>query len=551
MHQDTTGYQQPAGGPEKQDSGEIPKILVGICSCAAYRDKRDAGRESWLTRPAAGVETLFFIGGGTTTDDEPDMVVLDCDDSYDHLPEKVLAFFARALATSDFEWLFKCDDDTYVALERLDQLIRPGYEMVGNVFIDTRGAPSGGAGYLLSRRVVELLVNDPSLPSTGAEDMIIGQAAARHEVAALATDTLRWDASDHPMPDNALVTAHWCSPARLKAIHSFLHDSPVRRFKGAHRHWVDEIHLYGSGFFRRVASRCCGTWREDESRAITLGWFDWPEETLEFDGLRHSNSQTRIVACGDPRFHAALRSIHDVPYLDLRPARHEARLLYFCPVGAAAMDTWLPTAEAFKRAGAEIRLVAYGSEPVSHPGFEIQGPVKGGKWWMAADLIAPDDVADFDYLFLWDDDMRLESFDPRAFAEIMRVNRLDVAQPAIVSSHRLSHPITAPVALPDFKLDGHRAVGRLTNFAEVMVPVFSRKAWRDFHPFISRANVSAWGYDYFPFDRRGIVDVMTVEHTRPVSSGGLHSMEDLHTYVGQHGILQYPPLASGYLFGEK
>ncbi|KAA3146119.1 MULTISPECIES: hypothetical protein, partial [unclassified Akkermansia] len=91
------------------------KILVGICSCQRMKEKRDAVRETWLEHPADGIECVFFVGGKEGLEEERgDTVVLDTADGYDELPGKVKSFFRYALENYDFEWLFKCDDDTYV-----------------------------------------------------------------------------------------------------------------------------------------------------------------------------------------------------------------------------------------------------------------------------------------------------------------------------------------------------------------------------------------------------------------------------------------------------
>ncbi|MCB1129854.1 MAG: DUF707 domain-containing protein [Verrucomicrobiae bacterium] len=506
-------------------------------------------RETWLTELEDGIDCLFFIGGGGELEGEPDTVVLNCDDSYDHLPAKVLAFFTHALETSDFDWLFKCDDDTYVALDRLRGLISPGHELVGNDFITKRGSPSGGAGYFLSRRVVEALVKDATLSPNGPEDIIIGEGAVKHGAAALASDFLRWDARSYPTPDNQIVTAHWCSPERMRAIHAFLRDSPDRRFHAVHVEWIDEVQFYPSGVFRRKSSGCYGAWAEDESRALALRWFDWGEEVLTHDGTVYRSAKVRMNEIEDVRFQPGLRSIEEVPYLNLRRSKKPLELLYFSPIGRGCLEVSVPTAKLFMRAGADLRLVAYGDEPIRYPGVGIDGPASGGKWQIAKDWIDPDDFEKYDYIFIWDDDLRIGSFDPMRFASIMRMNRLDVAQPAILSPYPLSHEITRPADLPDFGMAGYETVGRLTNFVEVMAPVFSREAWKTFHPFISEANCTGWGYDYFPFNRRGIIDLMTVEHTRPVSSEGNESRNDLRVYLSQHGLLQYAPSVSGYLFG--
>jgi hypothetical protein len=102
--------------------------------------------------------------------------------------------------------------------------------------------------------------------------------------------------------------------------------------------------------------------------------------------------------------------------------------------------------------------------------------------------------------------LRVSGFDPLRFVRIMQANRLEMAQPAIHSPHGLSHAITRhrPCPPPWRDPDGVTVlpvVGRLTNFVEIMAPVFSRQAWREFYSYLDPANQSGWGYDYIPLGR--------------------------------------------------
>ena len=278
----------------QQNRQSVSTILVGICSCRKYRSKRDAVRETWLTHPVEGIECRFFIGGCEPLPDEPDTIVVNADDSYDFLPQKVIEFCRYALENFAFEWLFKCDDDTYVALDRLHDLVEMGGELVGNETLAHRGSPSGGAGYLLSRRIVEQIANDKHLPQSGAEDIIIGEAAVRYGAMPVVTERLRWNAIPYPSPDNSLITAHWCKPDRLRAIHAVLIGRPSQMVHAMSSSWNDELVLFDDGFFFRKQSGCNGRWSFQNSRQITLQWFDWDEETLFLDDDRAGRVLRRL-----------------------------------------------------------------------------------------------------------------------------------------------------------------------------------------------------------------------------------------------------------------
>ncbi len=258
-------------------------ILVGICSCTSpwAKIRRDTVRETWLRYPQPGIECLFFVGGNEPIekDEERDTVRVNSDDSYHFLPKKVLEFFRYALKHYDFEWLFKCDEDTYLALDRLKDLADPEYDMIGDMSLSERGAPSGGAGYFLSRSLVQKIVDCDHVRPTGAEDIIFGQLAAELGARPLATERLYMANSKFPLPENDMVSSHWCSPVQIKAIDAFYHQQPVSRYAGKHEIWEDTLFFYENGIFRREKSGCSGVCELYEY-GVNLKWFSWQEEQL-------------------------------------------------------------------------------------------------------------------------------------------------------------------------------------------------------------------------------------------------------------------------------
>ena len=256
------------------------QILVGICSHKNAEERQNAVRESWLRHDASGVQCRFFVGGESTHEyEEGDTVYLRANDTYEYLPEKVLSFFRYAVHHFDFDWLFKCDDDTYVALERLGDLINCEYDLIGDMLIKERGAPSGGSGYFLSRGMVEKIINLPNLPSRGAEDLIIGQLALSLGARTVATDRLGMYPTPYPMPYNNLVTSHWCIPDYLRAISVFNQESPVCCYSGDNGSWSDTVLFYQNGFFRRMGTGCAGKLMMS-IHSLTLHWFSWGDEQL-------------------------------------------------------------------------------------------------------------------------------------------------------------------------------------------------------------------------------------------------------------------------------
>lgn len=257
---------------------QTPRILVGICTARQHAERRQAIRDTWLSMPAEGVECRFFAGGGDPLPDEPDVIPLDVADGYDDLPAKVLAFFRHALDTYDFEWLFKCDDDTYVCIERLLELPDGIHDFFGDELLQSRGSPQGGAGYLISRNRVQSLLS-ADLPSTGPEDILIGETAIRQGAKWISTERLCWGHFRVPRRENRQITSHYCSPDRLRAIHTAFLGTDYREYLVDHAGWTDRLRLHVDGFLNRVGGTCCGRWREQDG-LLRLGWFDWAEEEV-------------------------------------------------------------------------------------------------------------------------------------------------------------------------------------------------------------------------------------------------------------------------------
>ena len=263
------------------------RVLVGICTAQPYLNRRQAVRETWLSHEAEGVHAVFFHGKTDVPTENPaDTVELDISDTYELLPAKVLAFFRYALEHYDFDWIFKCDDDTYLAMERVVSVLDDNYGMIGDRMLDSRGAPSGGAGYFLSRQTVEkLLEHEEDIAPSGPEDLIIGRfIAERLKVPFLSSKRLCSDYSRFPRKDNDFVSAHWCSPRKLRTIHALYDSMPTAICEGIHRNWNDRVLFFDDGLYCRVTSGCTGRWSFNEKGALSLCWDDWPTEVLAPNG---------------------------------------------------------------------------------------------------------------------------------------------------------------------------------------------------------------------------------------------------------------------------
>ena len=216
MEIQTGQTQKPNYECEKTSSKKRTRILIGICSCHHYPEKRMAIRETWLTKVPKEMTATFFVGNGSEVT-EQDIIKLLVRDDYDGLPQKVKAFFQYCLMHFEFEYLFKCDDDTYLLGERLCDLLKDNPEFVGSMDWWPSHA-DGGAGYLLSRHAVEIAAQAPC-PDSGPEDVWVTGLLRNAGIELRPSPQLMQDHRVFPGNDNRIITVHWCRPEILREIH--------------------------------------------------------------------------------------------------------------------------------------------------------------------------------------------------------------------------------------------------------------------------------------------------------------------------------------------
>ncbi|XP_026660258.2 uncharacterized protein LOC103706547 isoform X2 [Phoenix dactylifera] len=129
------------------------------------------------------------------------------------------------------------------------------------------------------------------------------------------------------------------------------------------------------------------------------------------------------------------------------------------------------------------------------------------KWWFAKRFLHPDIVAEYNYIFLWDEDLGVEHFHPGRYISIIEREGLEISQPALdVAKSEVHHQITARGRQGDvhrriYKLRGggrcyeNSTAPPCTGWVEMMAPVFSRAAWRCVWYMIQNDLIHAWGLD--------------------------------------------------------
>ncbi|ORZ33466.1 hypothetical protein BCR44DRAFT_42681 [Catenaria anguillulae PL171] len=157
------------------------------------------------------------------------------------------------------------------------------------------------------------------------------------------------------------------------------------------------------------------------------------------------------------------------------------------------------------------------------------------KFWFAKRYLTPDVVANYDYVWLWDDDIEPEpSFDPVAFTQALKDHHVHFAQPALTwGEHGLQGPVVK-------KREGDQ-VGRFTTFVEVMMPVVSRGAWACAWRMIPWDAKATWGVDnvWYPacgaygYCRFAVIDKYPVRHldTRTFENTMETNLAELRAYT--------------------
>ncbi|XP_019176468.1 PREDICTED: uncharacterized protein LOC109171848 [Ipomoea nil] len=156
---------------------------------------------------------------------------------------------------------------------------------------------------------------------------------------------------------------------------------------------------------------------------------------------------------------------------------------------------------------------------------------KQTKWWFAKRFLHPDIVAAYEYIFMWDEDLGVENFNAEEYIKLVKKHGLEISQPALEpkegywinwemtkrkSGHEV-HKVTEEK--PGWCNDP--LLPPCAGFVEVMVPVFSRDAWRCAWRMVQNDLVHGWGLDLKfqrcvepAHEKIGVVDAQPVVHKR-------------------------------------
>ena len=175
----------------------------------------------------------------------------------------------------------------------------------------------------------------------------------------------------------------------------------------------------------------------------------------------------------------------------------------------------------------DVFLSYFGDEPQKYRDqATYYEQAKGGKWPEIGRIVEQnwDLISQYKAVWFPDDDLLINASEINRLFSFMLAFDLALAQPALSMDSYFSHSSL---------LVQHNSALRLTNFIEVMAPVFSAKALQTLrHTF--KQSPSGWGLDnLWPHllsadDRIAVIDAVTVVHTRPVGGELYKKNPDLH-----------------------
>lgn len=208
------------------------RLIIGALSANSYEGRRRGCLATWADlRDYNDVDVVFLVGDpeAKLPTRNGHILYCPCPDDGASLPQKTRWFCLWALERFDFDYLFKCDDDTYVHINRLLNLGSTA-EYVGRDIVSNNPSlgsyASGGGGYRISRRAA-VCIGERLLESQGPED-VLARDALRHVEIGL-TNEDRFSPWNHiwPTTTNEIITSHHCSPEQMTNIHRELARMPA------------------------------------------------------------------------------------------------------------------------------------------------------------------------------------------------------------------------------------------------------------------------------------------------------------------------------------
>jgi len=184
--------------------------------CQNMELRRAAIRETWLRNSPID---YHFIFGRTVDVLLPDELSLDCDDGYYYLQIKVQAVMRYAYRQG-YDFVIRCDDDTYIDLPRLLKTDFTAHDYSGYKMAGSPGAGYAHGGcYIVSRRAMRAIFEfAPRLDEY--EDQWVGQELAKRSIRLHHMTEFKIVKFELTPTDYGLVALHSCSPEMMREIYA-------------------------------------------------------------------------------------------------------------------------------------------------------------------------------------------------------------------------------------------------------------------------------------------------------------------------------------------
>lgn len=160
----------------------MKKILYVILHGSVYKDRVQNIKKTWGDK-----KDILFYSDYEDTDNN--VIKISDRTDYHSSEEKhinIINFLNKN--TQNYEWFFFCDDDTFVNTEKLENCLNEFDKDVVHGSVINCWAPdndlkycSGGAGYLISEKILKKLTNVPIM-NTGYSDVTLGLFLKENEI---------------------------------------------------------------------------------------------------------------------------------------------------------------------------------------------------------------------------------------------------------------------------------------------------------------------------------------------------------------------------------
>lgn len=215
------------------------KILTTILTCTSTQHRANACLATWIKDIKTPHDYIFFgdkkqsYKMDKTWNCEPDK-----GEERGSLPEKTYKMLVKSL-DHDWDFLFKCDDDTFVDFGNLVKLLEK-YEpktdlYLGGKIVNPFPYGQGGGGYVLTRGAIKKCINslkhlyNDTSKNKRAEDYSVGLALKEQGINLTHTDLL---STPHPhtakqnqsvcidaIIKHNKITTHYATPETIKTIY--------------------------------------------------------------------------------------------------------------------------------------------------------------------------------------------------------------------------------------------------------------------------------------------------------------------------------------------